>query len=195
MKIIGLTGPTGSGKSALSKIAERLNYSVIDCDKVAREVSDETEIINKLADVFGNDILENGVLNRKALASVAFATKEKTELLNSIMLPEISEEIEDIISALSGEGKEYILLDAPTLYESGADKKCEAVIAVLANENYRKSRILSRDNLTLEQANDRLSASKEDNFYKEKTEHILYNNGGLEEFLISAEKLLKSFIG
>lgn len=193
MKIIGLTGPTGSGKSALSKIAERLNYSVIDCDKVAREVSDETEIINKLADVFGNDILENGVLNRKALASVAFATKEKTELLNSIMLPEISKKIEEIMNTLKVAGKEYILLDAPTLYESGIDKKCDAVIAVLADEKVRKQRIIARDNLTEQQAMDRLSASKEDNFYKEKTVHILYNNGDFDEFSDSAEKILKNF--
>ena len=195
MKIIGLTGPTGSGKSTVSVLAEKLGFAVIDCDKVAKEVSNKSQVILKLTDAFGKSIIKDGSLDRKALAKIAFSSAQKTELLNSIMLPEISEEIEDMIATLSGEGKEYILLDAPTLYESGADKKCEAVIAVLANENYRKSRILSRDNLTLEQANDRLSASKEDNFYKEKTEHILYNNGGLEEFLISAEKLLKSFIG
>ena len=195
MKIIGLTGPTGSGKSTVSVLAEKLGFAVIDCDKVAKEVSNKSQVILKLTDAFGKSIIKDGALDRKALAKIAFSSVQKTELLNGIMLPEISEEIEDMIATLSGEGKEYILLDAPTLYESGADKKCEAVIAVLANENYRKSRILSRDNLTEEQANDRLSASKEDNFYKEKTEHILYNNGGLEEFLISAEKLLKSFIG
>ncbi len=193
MKIIGLTGPTGSGKSALSKIAERLNFSIIDCDKVAREVSNETEIINKLVDAFGKNIIESGELNRKALARVAFATKEKTELLNSIMLPEISKKIEEIVNTLKVAGKEYILLDAPTLYESGIDKKCDAVIAVLADEKVRKQRIIARDNLTEQQAMDRLSASKEDNFYKEKTVHILYNNGDLDKFSDSAEKILKNF--
>ena len=58
MKIIGLTGPTGGGKSTVSTVAEQLGYSVIDCDKVAREVSNETEIINKLADAFGKNIIE-----------------------------------------------------------------------------------------------------------------------------------------
>lgn len=191
MKIIGLTGPTGSGKSTVSKIAENLGFAVIDCDKVAREVSNKKEIIEKLVIAFGEDVVKNNKLDRKALAKVAFSSNQNTELLNSIMLPKISSEIEEIISGFGS--NECILLDAPTLYESGIDKKCDAVIAVLADEDIRRMRIISRDNLTAEQADIRLSAAKEDNFYKEKTEHILYNNGEKEEFFTNAEKILKSF--
>lgn len=191
MKIIGLTGPTGSGKSTVSKIAENLGFAVIDCDKVAREVSNKKEIIEKLVIAFGEDVVKNNKLDRKALAKVAFSSNQNTELLNSIMLPKISSEIEEIISGFGS--NECILLDAPTLYESGIDKKCDAVIAVLADEDIRRMRIISRDNLTAEQADIRLSAAKEDNFYKEKTEHILYNNGAKEELFTNAEKILKSF--
>ena len=84
---IGLTGPTGSGKSAVSVVAEELGFQVINCDIVARKATEKGSIgLLKLAAVFGEDILNpDDTLNRKALAKKAFSTKENTELLNKTL--------------------------------------------------------------------------------------------------------------
>ena len=166
MKIIGLTGPTGSGKSTIATLAKSKGFGVIDCDKEARLATEKgSKGLDALVKVFGNDILLlDGSLDRKKLAEKAFRTKETTEILNKTLLPIILEIIKQRITEFEHLGYDKILLDAPTLYESGADVLCDEVIAVLCDEKVRKKRIIIRDSLTEEQANVRLSASKPDSF-------------------------------
>lgn len=190
MKIIGLTGPSGSGKSTLWNIAEDLGYCVIDCDRVSRAVTEKASLLKSLEDAFGG-VVTNGVLDRKLLAEKAFASSEKTELLNSIMLPVIKTEIDSEINNLKNKGATHILLDAPTLYESGEDKICSAVVAVLADEKTRAERLVQRDKLNEKQLKSRLNASKPPEFYTEKTEYIIYNNGNLAEYKKKAKNILK----
>ena len=89
--IIGLTGPTGAGKSTVSAAAEQFGLKVVNCDLLARKAVEKgTEGLKALTAVFGNGILEkDGSLNRKELAAVAFKTPENTELLNKTLLPHI----------------------------------------------------------------------------------------------------------
>ena len=117
--VIGLTGPTGSGKSSASKIAEEFGLRVIDCDKSAREVTEKgTECLKALGSVFGEDILlADGNLNRKALAALAFKDRESTERLNKTILPYIADLV---VKQAAGQDT---LLDAPTLFESGINKR------------------------------------------------------------------------
>lgn len=190
MKIIGLTGPSGSGKSTVSDIAKSLGYFVIDCDKVSREISKKPEALEKLEKAFGG-VVKEGALDRKALAKKAFSSKEKTEILNSIMLPLIVKKIDEHISDAQKKGENLFLLDAPTLFESGIDKKCGAVVAVLADENIRADRLIKRDGLTKSQLKSRLKSSKSEDFFKAKTGHIIYNNGNLEDYKKEALWLLK----
>lgn len=193
MKIIGLTGPSGSGKSSLTPIAKELGFYVIDCDRVARQVAEDKKVLEALEEAFG-DVLKNGSLDRKALAQKAFSSKEKTDLLNSIMLPEISLRIKKEIENAESMGYSNVLLDAPTLFESGEDKICSAVIAVLCSREQRAQRIIKRDNLTKEQLESRLKACQTDEFYKSKTGHIIYNEDNFEEYIASAKELLQNLI-
>ena len=178
-KTIGLTGPTGAGKTSACEVAEKLGYKVINCDTLARRAVERAETLSALIKAFGEEITENGKLNRKALAKKAFSSKENTELLNKTILPFIVALIKEETEKAE---EDKILLDAPTLYESGADSLCNAVIAVMSSRENRKARILSRDSLTEEAAELRLSAGKNDDYYKEKTQHIIYNDGTLAEF-------------
>lgn len=178
--IIGLTGQTGAGKSTVCTFLRQMSFCIIDCDKVAREVTEKGSVVlQKLAASFGSDIiLPDGSLNRRLLASRAFSSKDKTELLNKITHPEILNAIKTKISASTYEN---IVLDAPTLFESGADKLCDRIIAVLCDENKRKDRIVARDNLSLEQADVRLFAAKSNEFFTERADAVIFNDGTLTE--------------
>ena len=189
--VIGLTGPTGSGKSSAASLCEKYGIKLVDCDKVARKATEKgSGALKELSKAFGSDILNcDGSLNRKALASKAFATKEKTELLNKTIFPFIKELVISEIDC------EKVLLDAPTLFESGINSICFKTVAVLADDKIRLDRIIKRDDLTEAEAKLRMSAGKNDDFYKENADYIIYNNSDDRAFLKSFEKVLIEIFG
>ena len=189
--VIGLTGPTGSGKSSASRIAEDFGFQVIDCDKTAREATQKgTEGLKALVSVFGEEILlSDGNLNRKALAALAFKDKLSTDLLNKTILPYIADLV---IKQASGRNT---LLDAPTLFESGINKICNKTVAVLADKDIRLKRIIARDNLTLKEAEIRINAGKDEKFFKENADYVLYNNDDENAFLKRFSDILKEITG
>lgn len=189
--IIGLTGPTGSGKSSAAEISKKFGLRVIDCDKLARRaVEPGTQGLIELEKVFGAEILNaDGTLNRSRLAEIAFSAPSKTRLLNKTLLPFIARLVKDEI------GDEPVLLDAPTLFESGVDDICDKTVAILSDEDIRIKRIISRDNLTLTQAKTRVSAGKDDDFYKSRADYILYNNAHPDDFEARVTALFNTIFG
>ncbi|MEE0839620.1 MAG: dephospho-CoA kinase [Acutalibacteraceae bacterium] len=187
--IIGLTGPTGSGKSSFALVAANMGITVIDCDKLSREVTRRgSECLLKLSDAFGEDIIENGELNRKLLAKRAFESEERKQQLEDIIFPFILDSVMDKIEKAQSD---TVLLDAPTLYESGIDEMCGTVVAVISSFELRKKRIIERDKLTEEQAIIRMNAGKPDSFYEERADYVINNNGTQQEFLLRCEQIIK----
>ncbi len=185
--IIGLTGPTGAGKSTVSAAAEQFGLRVVNCDLIARKAVEKgTEGLKALTAVFGNSILEkDGSLNRKELAAVAFKTPENTELLNKTLLPHIVKLVKKETNSKNA------LLDAPTLFESGLNSECVKTIAVLADKKLREERITARDNITKQQALLRINAGKSDDFYKTHADCIIYNNGDENAVITRFSNILK----
>ena len=186
--ILGLTGQTGAGKSLAATVAKEHGYYIIDCDKVAHSVLKMEKAKAALVNEFGVDILENGEINRKKLASAAFESTYKTELLNKTVLPFIVDEINTILSGVS---EEYVLLDAPTLFESGANGLCDKTVGVVADKDVRFKRIIERDNLTELAALQRINAGKDNDFYIRKCDYVIENNGTNTEFINNFENMLK----
>lgn len=189
--LIGLTGPTGAGKSSAAALCGNLGLYVIDCDLLARTAVEKgTPGLNALVEAFGEKILlPGGKLDRKALAAEAFSAPERTELLNRVLLPHIAK----LVTA-AAEGKNA-LLDAPTLFESGLNSLCTATVAVTADREIRRRRIISRDGLTAKQADLRLDAGKSDEYYKERADYVLYNNGDEKAFLKRFSDIIEKIYG
>ncbi|MBQ2237749.1 MAG: dephospho-CoA kinase [Clostridia bacterium] len=189
--IVGLTGPTGAGKSSVTQIAEKKGIKVIDCDLYARKATEKgSEGLSALVKAFGKEILNiDGELNRKALARIAFSSYDKTQLLNKTILPFIKELI------LAEIDTDRVLLDAPTLFESGMDKICSKTVAVLADKDKRLKRITERDGISAEDATIRINGGKNDEFFKDNADYVIYNNDNEETFLREISLLLDKIYG
>ncbi len=173
--LIGLTGKTGAGKSTVSRYLKEKGAYIIDGDIVAREILvHNPELLNTLVEKFGDDILENGVLNRKKLAEKAFSTPENTTLLNSIMHPAINDKIQcEANNAFKNHN--VVIVDAAAIIESGYADTCDKLIVVTAPEEIRKERIMKRDNISEKDAMIRINGQKNDDFYFSRADYIIKN--------------------
>ena len=194
MRIIGLTGGIGSGKSTASNYLLQKGYPVIDADKIAREmVSPESQILFKLADCFGKNILnQDGSLNRKHLAAIAFSSKEQKENLDHIMLNEIVQTIPREIESYDKEGKELIFIDAPLLFETGLDKKSHEIWVVDATDEIRMERVIKRDGSTREEVLARVEKQMSREEQHKRASYVLDNSTTTEALYEQIDKLLGS---
>jgi dephospho-CoA kinase len=146
--IIGLTGGIGSGKSTVSAFFNALGIEVVDADIVARLVVKKGQpILDKISHYFGQDILENGELNRGKLRQIIFNDEIKKCWLNDLLHPLIRKQIFAQLAEAKGE---YILLEAPLLFENKLEHYCDYVIVVDINELQQVKRASERDNSSRE---------------------------------------------
>lgn len=190
MKIIGVTGSSGAGKTELCKmIVKEYDAEIIDADSIAKQLSKKGSLYLKtIIDSFGEDIVyKNGALNRRKLANIIYEDDSKRELLNSCTFDYIVSEIKEKIGDFNY--KQIILIDAPLLFESGLDSICDFVVAVLANRENQIDRICKRDNITIEDAVKRLNAQSTDEFFKEEADILIENNKTLEDLEKQIKKI------
>lgn len=194
--VLGLTGPSGSGKSTVCALLRAGDFGeslrFIDADLVARQVVEPGSLcLEKLTEVFGRDILlPGGGLDRKRLGGLVFGDPERVEKLNRTILPFIVEKIRRQIQAYSQEeGVKGIILDAPTLFESGADRMCSFVASVLAPRELRLRRICVRDCISREAAEKRLNSQLPDGFYRLHSQFVLWNGERMERLEREAARM------
>lgn len=189
--IIGLTGGSGTGKTEVARIFSQNSYEVIDYDLVTHEVyTPGSDCLAKIRERFGGEVfLSDGSLDRRALGAIVFADKGALCSLNSIVYKYILAYTADIIE--NSKGKK-LLLDAPTLFEAGLDKKCDIIIGVIAPKGQRQKRIIERDGIDAQTAQNRINSQKTDEFYKENCDYIIENSADLETLRTKVMTVLRS---
>ena len=190
--IIGLTGMSGAGKSTVCEVFRRRGFSVIDCDKIAWEVADDRDFLNELQSRFPVSVLkDDGTLDRAVTAKAIFGDEEMRKLYNRIIFPYIIYRIIREIRSADGD----VLLDAPTLFDAELEMICTATVGVTASPDICVQRIVERDGITPERAAERLSAQYGAEFFTKHCDHIIENNGTVEEFIEQAERITDNLKG
>lgn len=194
MKIIGLIGGSGAGKSTVSAEFQRRGAYSVDGDKVARDVVLPGEpALLEIVETFGEDVLcPDGTLNRKKLSEIVFSNPDKLHKLNLITHKYISEEIKRKLAQCENP---IFIMDAAALVESGLHKLCDAVVFVNAEKETRIARIMARDGMSLTEAKRRIDAQKEDSFYRANSQFEIQNNGEPEALENAVSEIIKGVLG
>lgn len=190
MKIIGITGSSGAGKTTICSILkEKYAAHIIDADEIAKRLSRKgTMYLQAIVGYFGDNIVDaNGELKRKELANIIYENEEKRNMLNELTFNYVVQEIKENINKLKD--KELIVVDAPLLFESNLDKICDMVIGVIATEEDKIERICNRDKISEQTAKKRLKIQKDDEFIKEKSDYIIYNESSIKKLEEEIEKI------
>ena len=155
LKNIGLTGGIACGKNKVADIFHELGFYTIDSDVISRKVMEKGESAYiKIVEYFGFDILdENENIIRKKLGSIVFTNKEKLKVLEEIVHPAIFDYEKKLRSQIYGkDNKAVIITHAAKMIESGSFSNYDALIVVTAEKNIQLERLIKRDNITYEQA-------------------------------------------
>lgn len=198
MLTIGLAGGSGSGKGTVASVFAEYGIPSIDTDYIYRKMtSPGGECIPLLAEEFGfGIILADGSLNRKALARIVFSEggEGAKKRLEAITHKLILEEVRKILEEYRKAGKAAALVDAPLLFESGFDRECDKIIAVVADKPTRVMRIINRDKISEEQAKRRIEAQLPDDYIISKSDFLIVNNGEISELKIQIENIINSLL-
>ena len=193
MKIIGITGNSGSGKSTISKLISK-NYEakIINADKIAKEMTKNNgEYLQAIRQAFGNDVIKNNELDRKKLADIVFLNRAEKEKLDGLTFEYVVEEIKKELEANQNLDYQYIILDVPLLFESKLDKLCDYTIGVIANKTEKIKRICKRDKLSKEKALQRLNSQPNDEFFTKNCNTVINNENKEETIKMVNEIMLK----
>ncbi len=195
MKILGLTGGSGTGKSAACTAFARLGCGVIDADATYRTLCDTCEpMLKEIQNVFGDVFSTDGKLDRKKLGAIVFADAQKLQQLNAITHPYIRQAARDAFAAYSKRGCLLCIYDAPVLFEGQMETLCDKTCAVLAARNTRIARIVARDAITEEYAALRIDAQKDDAFYRERCDYIVQNDADLDTLYTQVRKIYEDMV-
>ena len=185
--IIGLTGGIACGKSAVSDIFAKQGIPIIDTDIISKRLMQKGEkCYEEVVSAFP-DCVDNGVLSRSLLKNAVFSDKQKLATLNSITHKCIKQATEFEISKNDG----VMVVVVPLMFESGFDELCDCVIDVACNEEVRINRLINRDNITRELAENIIKAQLSDKERREKSDYIIENDTTVERLENKALEVLK----
>jgi len=187
MLVVALTGGIGSGKSTVGQIFEQLGAIVVDSDQLARDVLERGTIgFNEVVAKFGDEILNNGEIDRQILASLVFKDPIKRSELEQITHPLIRKAFAKVVSSASPDS--IVINQIPLLVESNHDYKFDHVITVSASESIRSERLIKRG-LTKGQIEQRMGAQVTDQMREAIADSVIVNEKNEREIIGQVEKI------
>ena len=173
MKIVGLTGGIGSGKTTIAKMFEALGVPVYYADDEAKNLMNTSiKIKNRLIDEFGNETYINGKLNRHYLANLVFNDKEKLFKINKIVHPEVDNHFNNWIIK---QNSTYVIQENAIIFESDNQNNFDVIITVTAPKNEKIKRVITRDNSTKTKVLERMKNQLSDSFKIANSKYVIYN--------------------
>ncbi len=195
MKVIGLTGGTGSGKSVVSKSLAQAGAVIVDADQIAHEIIEKGRpAYDEILAYYGREILDaEGNIIRKKLGEIVFHDAEKLAFLNRCTHKYICAETErQIAAAKQADIAKMIVLDAPLLLEAGLERLCDAVWVVYADAAVRAKRVMERDGISLSLAEARIANQKSWKEYAEAADVVIDNSKDLPYLQTQLADLMKT---
>ena len=182
LRIIGVTGGSGSGKTTALETLRELGALTIDCDEVYHELLERDEALRSALAARFPAAEKDGGIDRSALAAIVFSDPQALSALNAISHRFVREEVERRLRAWALAGGTLAALDAIELIDGGLAARCETVVGVLADRGKRLERIMRRDSISAARAAARLDAQHGDDYFRENCDAILWNNGDADTF-------------
>lgn len=188
--VIGVTGGLGSGKTSVCRLFEALGALVIEADRTGREVVEDPEVLRALIAAFGEDIVEDGRLDRRRLGQRAFADPASSERLNRIVWPPLVRKLRaDAEAALRERPDRPVVIDAALLVEWGDLSWLDALVVVTADEQARKARMMARMGLSGEEVEARMRAQLPEEEKARRADYVIVNDGTEEDLRARASEV------
>lgn len=182
---VGVTGGIGSGKSIVCEVFKTLGIAVFNSDDEAKHIiNDDEGVIAKVKVLLGNEVYNNGVLDRKKVATVVFNDKTKLEQLNAIVHPAVGVAFNSFCEKHKND--KFVIKEAAILFESGANKGLDSIIVVTAPDNVRVKRVVLRDKVSEEEVMNRMKNQLPQEEKMKWADHIIDNSG---EYLVVPQVL------
>lgn len=194
LTLIGITGPSGVGKTTALQELGGMGALVLDCDVIYHELLEQDkDLLAALEEAFPATV-RDGRLDRKALGRIVFADDGKLAELNRITHRFVTRAVDARLQEYAMQGGRLAAVDAVELISSGLSQKCAATVGVLAEREKRIERIMRRDGISRGAAEARIDAQKPDRYYRENCSHILFNNADADRFSADCRALFKEIL-
>ena len=190
MKIVGLTGGIGSGKTTVAKLfAEFNNVAVYIADVEAKKLMNSSAIIKEKVELeFGKESYKNNELDRTYISDIVFKDKSKLQTLNKIVHPEVRKHFQDFIKKQTN--KAFIIYEAAILFESKSNLLCDFIITVYVDLETKIERVISRDNTTKKEVLNRMKNQLNDTPKLLQSNYVIFNEN-IQETKLQVEKIHK----
>ena len=182
MQIIGLTGGISSGKSQVTQFFEKQNVPVLDADAIVKQLQQPgSPLLQDIAHALGENLVQEGVLNRQALGELIFTNEKAKETLNALIHPRIRQIFEEEIEGYRQQKTPLLVLDIPLLFESHFEDLADFIVVVSVSYDTQLERLMKRDGISKDYAHSKIMSQMPLTLKCERADYVIHNNHQLED--------------